>query len=160
MSNKQPQRSTKSLSLAKKLQIIELHKFSNKSQNNIAKTVKCSKSQIHTTLENREHYLKLQLRRNETVAPLNEIPSTSTQQQSLGATTTTSTTSLTSTAKDAGLYLKMPHSKKILSLAEQCQIIELRKTSDITHKALATQFGCSIGHTAAFSLLKSSFPVG
>ena len=37
------------------------------------------------------YYLKLQLRRNETLATLNEIPSTSTQQQTLGASTTTST---------------------------------------------------------------------
>jgi predicted DNA-binding protein YlxM (UPF0122 family) len=97
--------------------------------------------QIRTTLNNSEYYLKLQLRRNETVATLNEIPSTSTQQQSQGATTTTSTTSSTPTAKGARLS-KHRRSYKILSLAEQMQVIELRKTSDISFRNLATKFGC------------------
>ena len=127
MSNIQPQCSTKKLNLAERLQIIELLKFSKFSQSQIAKQFGCSKSQITTILENREHYFQLQQ-----------------QQQTLGVSTTTSTTSSTSTAKDAGLNLQIPQTKRILSLAEQCQIVELRKTSDITHKALAKQFGCGI----------------
>ena len=130
------------LSLAERHQIIELPKFSRFSQRNIAKKFGCSKAQIQTTLDNREYYLKQQLRTNETVATLNAIPSTSTQQQSQGASTTTTTTSSMSTAEGAGLSEHRRSNKK-LSLAEQMQVIEIRKTSGISQQKLALQFGCS-----------------
>jgi hypothetical protein len=141
------------LSLAEQCQIVELRKTSDITHKALAKQFGCGISKIRTTLNNSEYYLKLQLRRNETVATLNEIPSTSTQQQTLGASTTTSTTSSTSTAKDARLS-DHRRSYKILSLAEQMQVIELRKTSDISLQKLATQFGC--GTTQIQSILNKT----